>query len=254
MAAAEYAVPPSALWRDVLPTSAHRWLVQQPGRIRALDCTPLDQESGSVPWLTGNRIGLLGPDTNDCTEPHLAGKLAAAGYTHLLVRRAAVGAQPAGRDILPQGFRTAASFPDGRVFAVTAVIPPIYTARTTGLFARERDTDRSWQWMGSGAAWTIVNTGARTIVATLTLELAAFHQARHLDVLLDRRQVAGLLIEPRRRTYQVGPLTVTPGEHALVFHPAEPATVASGVIDNGDTRALSFQLGAWDWSVRGEPR
>ena len=27
----EYAVSPSAMWRDVLPTAAHRWVVQQPG-------------------------------------------------------------------------------------------------------------------------------------------------------------------------------------------------------------------------------
>ena len=53
LAAGEYAVAPSALWRDVLPTTAHRWVMQQPGRVRALDCTPLNQESASVQWLTG---------------------------------------------------------------------------------------------------------------------------------------------------------------------------------------------------------
>ena len=32
LAAGEYAVAPSALWRDVLPTTAHRWVTQQPGQ------------------------------------------------------------------------------------------------------------------------------------------------------------------------------------------------------------------------------
>ena len=60
LAAAEYAVSPPALWRDVLPTTAHRWVMQQPDPVRVLDCTPLTQESESVQWLTGDRVTLLG--------------------------------------------------------------------------------------------------------------------------------------------------------------------------------------------------
>ena len=58
--AGEYAVSPRAQWRDVLPTTAHRWVTRQPGRVRVLDCTPLDQESESVQWLSGYRVALLG--------------------------------------------------------------------------------------------------------------------------------------------------------------------------------------------------
>jgi hypothetical protein len=43
MAVGEYTVGPSALWRDVLPTSAHRWVMAQPGQLRVLDCTPLSR-------------------------------------------------------------------------------------------------------------------------------------------------------------------------------------------------------------------
>jgi hypothetical protein len=39
-----------------------------------------------------------------------------------------------------------------------------------------------------------------------------------------------------------------------VFHPAEKPTVANEVINNGDRRALSFALGTWHWTVRGEER
>ena len=93
LAAGEYAVSPPALWRDVLPTTAHRWVVRQPGRVRALDCTPLDQESESVQWLTGYRVTLLGGPIGDCSDAHLSEKLAAYGYTHLLVRRDSAGGQ-----------------------------------------------------------------------------------------------------------------------------------------------------------------
>ena len=77
----------SALWRDVLPTTAHRWAVEQPGRLQVLDCVPLSAESASVPVLTDGRISPL-DRVDDCREPDLPRKLAATGVTHLLVRRA----------------------------------------------------------------------------------------------------------------------------------------------------------------------
>ena len=56
MTAGEYAVLPSAVWRDVLPTSAHRWAARQPANIRVADCAPVTLESASIPWLTGGRV------------------------------------------------------------------------------------------------------------------------------------------------------------------------------------------------------
>ena len=123
LAAGEYAVSPSALWRDVLPTTAHRWVVQQTGRVRALDCTPLNQESESVQWLTGYRVTLLGGSIGDCTDANLSQKLAANGYTHLLVRRDTADGQSFADRPAPDGLRVAARFDDGEVFAVTAHTP-----------------------------------------------------------------------------------------------------------------------------------
>jgi hypothetical protein len=255
LAAGEYAVSPSALWRDVLPTRAHRWAVQQVDRVRVLDCTPLNQESESVQWLTGYRVTLLGGSITDCTDANLSQKLAANGYTHLLVRRDTGDRQPFADQPAPDGLRVAARFDDGQVFAVTAQTATIYTATMSGFFPREHDAEWAWRWMGANAAWTIVNTSGRPIVATLGLEMSAFHRARRMELLLDGRPVENvqtLVVEPARRIYQIGPLTVPPGDHALVFHPAEVPTVASDVIDNGDRRPLSFALGTWNWSVRGE--
>ena len=122
----------------------------------------------------------------------------------------------------------------------------------TGFSPREHDAEATWRWMGKDAAWTVVNTTAQPIVTTLGIELSAFHRARRLELRLDGCRVQALVVEPTRRLYQVGPLTLGPGGHELLFHPADPPTVAGDVIDNGDRRPLSFALGAWNWTVRGE--
>ncbi len=253
LAASEYAVVPSALWRDVLPTKAHRWVVQQADPVRVLDCTPLNTESASVAWLTGGRTTVLGGAIGDCAEPNLPQKLAARGYTHLLVRRDAVDEHRFTGHPAPDGLRPVARFDDGQVFAITAHRAALYTAAMTGFFPREYDGKRSWRWMGAGAAWTVVNTSDRPIVATLDLEMAAFNQSRRMTLLLDGRPVEmSLVVEPLGRTYELGPLTIGSGEHELVFRPAEEPTVAGEVINNGDPRALSLAIGTWNWTVRGE--
>jgi len=252
LALGEYAVAPSALWRDVLPTTAHRWVTRQPGQVRVLDCMPLDQESESVQWLTGDRVTLQGSSTSDCKEPNLSQKLAAIGYTHLLVRRDTADGEWFAEHPAPDGLLVAANFDDGQVFAVTAHTPAIYTATMTDVFRREHDAEWTWRWMGADAAWTIVNTRVRPIVAALDLEMSAFDRPRRMELRLDGRSVQTLVVEPSRRVYQFGPFTVPPGDHELVFHPAEPPTVAGDVIHNGDGRSLSFALGTWIWSVRGE--
>ena len=252
LAAGEYAVAPSTLWRDVLPTTAHRWVTQQPGRVQALDCMPLNQESESVQWLTGDRVTFLGSSARDCTEPNFSRKLAAMGYTHLLVRRGTADAYWFAQHPAVDGLRVAADFDDGRVFAVTARTPAIYTATMTGFFPREHEVEWTWRWMGKDAAWTIVNTSAQPIVTTLAIELSAFHRARRMQLLLDKRQVQTFVVEPSRGIYQVGPLTVIPGGHELVFHPTEEPTAAGDVINSGDRRRLSFALGTWSWTVHCE--
>jgi hypothetical protein len=249
VAAVEYAVSPSKMWRDVLPTTAHRWMVQQPGAGRALDCTELTVESASVRWLSADRIALLGGAFADCTEPNLAGKLSAGGYSHLLVRRRGEHGWWLADRAAPPGFRVAARFHDGVVFAVTAPRPAVYTAGMTGFFPREHDSDRTWRWMGEYAAWTVVNGGAAPVVATLEVELASFHRPRRIELRLDGRRVQTLSVEPSRRMHEVGPLTVPPGEHHLAFHPETAPAPAGDAIATHDRRALSVALGAWSWTL-----
>jgi len=252
IAAGEYAVWPPALWRDVLPTPAHRWVTGQPGVVRALDCTPFSRESESVQWLTGYRVVMLGGAIDDCTEPNLSRKLSANGYTHLLVRHDTADGPWIAAHVAPDGFRPVAAFDAGRVWAVTAPLPGIYTRAMTGFSRREHDAEWTWRWMGEEAAWAIVNTGAQPIAAALRLELSAFHRERRIEVRLDGRPVEAFIVDPPRRMYEIGPLNVNPGGHELVFHPSEAPTVAADVIGNGDRRALSFAFGTWTWSERSE--
>jgi hypothetical protein len=252
LAAGEYAVSPFSLWRDTLPTRAHRWVMRQPDRLRVLDCAPLTQESSSVPWLTGSRVTLLDGAAGDCGEPNLAQRLAAEGYTHLLVRRD----NREGRTFLnrpaPPGLRLAASFRDAQIFAVAAAAPPIYTAAMTRFWPREHDGARSWRWMGGDAAWTVVNTEGRPIVATLVVELSAFSQPRRMDLAFDGQTVQTLAVVPERRSYEAGPFTVPPGRHELGFHPIEPPSRAGDGASGTDPRRLSYAVGTWAWTVRGQ--
>jgi hypothetical protein len=254
IAAAEYAVSPRELWRPVLPTTAHYWVLDRPGEVRALDCTPADREGAAVEWLTRGRITLVGNQASDCTEPGLPGKLAALGFTHLLVRRGNVAAHWFERHADRDGLQAVATFDDGRVFAIMAPVPAVYTAAVSGLSPREHDRDWTWRWMGGEAAWTIVNTTTRPVVSVLSIELSAFHRARVLEVLLDSALVQRVVVDPLRRTHQVGPISLAPGRHELRFRPADAPAIAHDVIGNGDQRALSFAVGRWEWIPGSEER
>ncbi|MEO7271065.1 MAG: hypothetical protein ABIX28_23490 [Vicinamibacterales bacterium] len=248
LAVAEYAVLPSKLWRDVLPTSAHRWAVQQPGARRVLDCTLLDQQSASIASLTGERIVLLGGPIPSCTDARLPEALAANGFTHLLVRRRTpIGHWFADRAV-PDGLLLAARFPDGLVFAVTAPRPLIYTASMKGIASAEPGPGRERRWMEPAASWTVVNTSDRPLEARLDLELSALHRAR-LEVILDGRSVQTLAVDEAWQMQQVGPLTLGPGHHEVVFRTLD-GTGPGAREPSADHRQLA--LGQWTWVVRGE--
>jgi hypothetical protein len=250
LAAIEYAVAPATLWRDVLPTTAHRWVARQPVHVRAFDCAPLTKKTQSIQWLTGYRVLLSAPSSPiDCTEPNFSHKLAAGGYTHLLVRRdTSEGRWYATH--AAAGFRTAADFDDGRVLAVTVGPPLIYTVAMPGFFRREHSARGTWRWMPQEAAWSVTNTSLQPIVATLQVELWPFQLARTLNILLDGHPVHTVNVTRGRHQYAIGPLAVSPGDHLLAFHATEPAS-ARGEVD-GDRRSVSVAVGTWSWSVREE--
>jgi hypothetical protein len=252
LAAAEYAVWPPSLSRDVLPTSAHRWVAGRRHAVRVLDCASLTSESAMDPWLTGERVSLHTASLDDCREPNLAGHLSAAGYTHLLVRRHSEEGRWFATEPMPAGLQVAARFRDSEVLAVMTSAPPIYTDGMTTFYPREHDATWTWRWMGREGAWTVVNAGPRPVEAVLDLELLAFQDRRGLTCLLDGREVETLMVEPQRRMHRIGPLTLGPGRHALVFRPADPGTIVNALVDDDERRLQSFAIGTWQWSVDGD--
>jgi hypothetical protein len=249
LGAAEYAVSPASLSRDVLPTTAHRWVMQQAGAMQVLDCAPLTHESSSVSWLTNGRIAVLGEQAVDCYEPNAAAKLAAYGYTHLIVRRP----DRPGRTPIAAGPRTGLRLDyesrDAVVMGIDEPKPAVYTTAMSGFSAREYNQEWSWRWMGQSASWTIANTTPHTVAATLNVELSAFAQERRITVLLDQKVVHAVTINPERRSHRIGPFLVGPGMHELRFQAVEPPTVADALIHNRDRRPLSVAIGTWTWQV-----
>jgi hypothetical protein len=249
LAAVEYAVWPPALSRDVLPTAAHRWVARQRHPVRVLDCTPSTSATALDPWLTGDRLTLHNGALDDCREPNLAGKLSASGYTHVLVRRHSDEGRWFATTPVPAGLQVAARFRDSEVLAVMTGVPPIYIDGMTAFYPREHDAIWTWRWMGAEASWTVVNARPRQTRAVLEVELTSFQDRRTLTLLLDGREVQTLVVEPQRTMHRVGPLTLTPGRHALVFRPSAPGTIANALVDDDERRLQSFAIGTWLWSV-----
>ena len=124
LAAGEYAVAPSALWRDVLPDGGAP-LGRAAARPRARPRLHAAQSgiavSSVVDRLSRDVAGRL--DRATARSRTLSQKLAAIGYTHLLVRRDTADGQWFAEHPAPDGLRVAARFDDGQVFAVTARTP-----------------------------------------------------------------------------------------------------------------------------------
>jgi hypothetical protein len=236
---AEYIVVPTAASRDVWPTAAHRWVHDHPTGLRVLDCMPYADRTASDPWLTRGRIQLLGGSFPDCAEPHLAAKLSALGFTHVLVRAGADDAglfepgQPTPGLVLVQRDQ------DASLWQVTAPLPAIFVDTMSGLLPRERDQERSWRWMQARAEWRIMNPGPTPIHATLRLEASSFARPRVIVVALNETVVQQLTVSQERDVYVIGPLLVPRGHHVLTF-------------ESGGPDGLSIAFGGWRWTTTPE--
>lgn len=249
LTAAEYAVWPPALSRDVLPTPAHRWVAELPGHVRALDCAPLTRVAAATEWLTHGRITVQQPPFDDCREPNLLSRLAAAGYTHVL---AAPGAAPGSiaSEHADDGVELVAQFGRSKVYAITAAAAVVYTEAMTSFYPRESNAQATWRWMARDAAWTIANDSNRTMMANVEIEMSAFQGSRALRVNLDGELVHTLQVAPGAHWYRIGPLALGRGRHELTFRALDPLGVPDAA--NGDTRPLSIRFGDWRWAVEGE--
>ncbi len=248
----EYAPPARSFWRDVLPTSAHRWLAGQPGAVRALDCVPPSLAEQSVPILFGRPLSFAQPPLDDCAQPDSAPNLAWRGFTHLLVRRDTPTGRWLDENGPEPGLRVAAAFEDAVVLAVAPTGTGPFVVELAGFHAREYARGRTWRWMGREGIWTIGSLARGVTQASLDVELSAFAVRRRVEILLDQVRVEELEVPASPRLFTIGPLCIPAGRSVLVFRPREPPVVANSVIGNGDPREISIALGAWRWRRAGE--
>ena len=234
-AAGEYAVWPPALSRTVVPTLAHRWAAAQPGRVRVLDCAAPTGASASVQWATAYRVSPAAAPFDDCTEPNVADKLAAAGFTHLIVRRESAEGRWLAARRTPDGLQRAARFADSDLFAIAAPPPSVHTVSMTGFLPREHDAAWTWRRMAGEASWWVANNTDAPLAATLSLDMMSFLPSQVMTVLVDGRQAQRVAIADARRVHEIGPLALTPGGHQIVFR--------------ADSAPLSLRFGGWRWSV-----
>ena len=246
LAVLEYAPLPPWRWRDVLPTRAHRWLAGQPGPQRVLDCVPPSRASDLFALgLFPHEVSLLGGRFDDCAEPQLGPKLAALGYTHVVVRRDS----PAGRWMAdrptPGGLTRGPEFEDGWVLAVATQPPGAVVTGLLGFYPREYAGPATWRWIAQSGSLNVVNAAEEPVATVLELELQAFPDDRSVECLLDGRRLRELEVVAEWRRYEIPLDRLARGENTLTLACRGPAVVANDVRRNGDPRPLCLAVGRW---------
>jgi hypothetical protein len=238
--------PLPARAHDILPTTAHRALMSLPPGNRILDCYPQNQADALVPWLMKQEMSFLTPSLSTCGDPQLGLKLAAQGYTHIIVR----GGDASSKLLspLPPAITRAHTFADSAVYTVSKVLPPVVTLSSSGFFDYEHDGDDWWRWLSPVGTWTVRNTTAAPQRVRLTLELVAIGMPRSLTVTLDGAPAGTTMAAIARGAHVLGPWTLTPGDHVLSFaadgEPMRPADVAD---NSRDRRLLTVAFRNEEW-------
>jgi hypothetical protein len=244
VAAFEY-WPLPARARDVLPTEAHRWLAARAPAQRTLDCVPRDAADAQVAWLMNRHLSPLNDSIRSCREPDLGPRLAALGYTHVVVRRSHGGL--AHSRMPPTGLVPIAEFADSRVFGITPEVPVIVTLQADGFYEIETRDGDWWRWMGPEGRWRVRNTTPGPRLAQLSVELESIAMPRTLVVSLDGVRVQTLPIQVASATYTLGPWRVPPGDHGVVFRTLEPPFRPSEHTASPDGRLLTLAFREARW-------
>ncbi|MDQ3170861.1 MAG: hypothetical protein M3Q55_12040 [Acidobacteriota bacterium] len=235
IAAVEYApLPPRS--HDVLPTSAHRWLAGREPRARVLDCVEPSPHETLVPWLMQQDLITLSPVLPSCDAPGVATQATALGVHHILVRKPALPA-------IPAGFVLLRDFDDASLYDIVGADARIAVVGTTGFSRVERSAGRPWQWMARQGGWTVQNPTGAPVTVSLELDLAAFGTNRHLAVSFDEGEAQIIEVLPAGSVHQLAAWRITPGTHRVMFRTLEPAGRAPG----RDARALTIMLRDWRW-------
>jgi hypothetical protein len=240
--------PLPARAHDVLPTAAHRWLASQPANGPAFDCYPANQADRFVPWLMQRPLSFLGENIKTCTDPELGRKLAALGYTHVVVR----GGEASSKILqpLPPGIAVAEDFPDSHVYSVAATLPAVVTVSATGFYDYEHQNDDWWRWMSPKGRWTVRNTTTRDQSVMLSVDLVPIGTPRALTIALDGGPGTSLPLGMTRQQYTLGPWLLSPGDHVLAFTADGEPTRPSDLVDNSkDVRPLTVAFRNERWTT-----
>ncbi len=234
--------------REVLPTSAHRWLARQTKPVRVMDCVP----SASGAELTfffefAPEISVLG-GIEDCGDPGFVTRLAQQSFSHLLIRRSSAFGRWFSARPVPDGLRAVGSFDDALLFEVGGLpAQQLLTSFSGGFHWREYKGERSYRWMSRSGTLIATNVTAETLSARLELELRAFAVPRRVEVSLDGDRVEEIEVGIESAVYSFGPFELAPGNHLIELRSRSPATVADEVLGNLDRRALTVALWELHW-------
>ena len=244
LAAVEFAPFPPWHWRDVLPTSAHRFLVATHAGGPTLDCVSgTDPAQISALPLFGPGLRLLAPG-QDCGEVELPGKLAARGVHHLIVRLDTPVGDWYQRRPTPPGLRPVGDFRDALLYDVEAAPVALEADFGTGFAAREYTGARSYRWMGERAELVLVNRTGTTIPIRLRMAVNGFPGVRRVAlVALRDGETRDIEAGVRPGFVAAGPFELLPGENPIEVSTPKPAVVADRVLGNGDPRPLAVAVG-----------
>jgi len=242
----EYAPVPWR-WRDVLPTSGHRWVAERGGQPRVFDCGRLTPGEQHTAWLSGLRLQHRGPGGDDCADPDVASRLRMAGFTHLIVRSGEGALAWLNAERRP-GFTPVYEAADATVFEIRARPSDLYVGGLSGLYDREFAADRTWRWSAGAATLIVVNVGTGPQEASLSIQLQSAGMPRTILVSLDDEPVGELRVSRQRATYEIGPIVLPAGRSRLQLRSDEPPIVPAGRSrGRRDRRSLAFALGEWRW-------
>ncbi|WP_396936712.1 hypothetical protein [Mycolicibacterium sp.] len=245
--------PLPARARDVLPTTAHRWLVRETDAAsHTLDCGPFDLADVHLAWLMQRRLSFPGADVTTCRDTHLGEKAAALGYTHVLVRRPDRTGADAALDDSRSGLTRVGAFADAALYAVTTAPPLIAVLSASGFHEYERLGSDVWQWMGAQGQWRVRNTGDRPLNVRLSADLDAAIRPRTLTVSLDGTWGPAIVVAEGRASYTLGRWLLVPGDHVVGFATGEPPFRPSDDGRSVDDRWLTIAFRDVQWIEENE--
>lgn len=243
--AVEYAPWPWR-YRDVLPTSGHRWLTRQPREgLHVYDCSLLTRADQATSFLAGYPIMYANAASPDCDEPGIASRLGANGVTHVLLRSSHPGWRSLNA-VATSGLRETFRSDDSLVLAVADAPSGVFVELLTGWYPRESSGAGIRRWSRGESSVTVTNRTGAPRQVEMVFGLSSFNVPRHVDVFVNGALAGTLSVSEAWADFRVGPVALMPGQTVFTLRSREPGATPYGRdATNPDTRPLAFALSSW---------